>query len=435
MPRSVVAVRNRARSPKGDGRVDRLGTVVEQVERPDIKCPTRKIETSGCRRFNLHAGIIMCPALLQTPRDHSFMSRYVRRRVGQLIMAGFTGPTIPDDLRLMAREFDLGGIILFDRNVEAPQQVAELAYDAQQLSSELPLWVSVDQEGGRVARLREPFTVWPPMQTLGRSGEAVLTRRFAEALAAELRTVGISLDFVPVLDVHTNPDNPVIGDRALSDDADTVARLAGEMISALQASGVAACGKHFPGHGDTSVDSHHELPVVDHGPERLDEVELVPFKAAIARDVAMIMTAHVLYPALDPRAPATISSRIVSGLLREELGFGGVVATDDMSMGGIADGRSIDVSSVEAIVAGCDMVLLCEPNVEQQIATLEALIRAVEADKGSLARVEDALTRGRQVKERFLTETPDWRPPSPESLERLGCDEHAAVAATMQRYA
>ena len=167
----------------------------------------------------------------------------------------------------------------------------------------------------------------------------------------------------------------------------------------------------------------------------LQEVELVPFRAAIARDVAMIMTAHVLYPALDPRAPATISSRIVSGLLREELGFGGVVATDDMSMKGIANGRSIDASSVEAVVAGCDMVLLCEPNAEQQIATLEALIRAVEADKGSLARVEDALTRGRQVKERFLTETPDWRPPPPESLERLGCDEHAAVAATMQRYA
>ena len=350
-------------------------------------------------------------------------------------MAGFSGATIPDDLRLVARDFDLGGVILFDRNVEAPQQVAELAYDAQQLSSELPLWVSIDQEGGRVARLREPFTVWPPMQTLGRSGEEALARQFAEALAEELRTVGISLDYVPVLDVHTNAGNPVIGDRALSDNAETVARLGGEVIAALQASGVAACGKHFPGHGDTTVDSHHDLPVVDHSRERLREVELVPFRAAIARDVAMIMTAHVLYPALDPDAPATISSRIVSGLLREELAFGGVVATDDMSMRGIAEGRSIDESSVEAIIAGCDMVLLCEPNVEEQVATLEAIIHAVEAKTVPLTRVEDALTRGRRVKERFLSETSDWRPPPPEGLRRLGCDEHVAVADAMQQYA
>ena len=363
------------------------------------------------------------------------MSRYVRRRVGQLVMAGFSGSTIPDDLRLVAREFGLGGVVLFDRNVEAPQQIAELAYEAQKLSSELPLWVSIDQEGGRVARLREPFTVWPPMQTLGRSGEATLTRQFAKALAAELLTVGISLDFAPVLDVHTNAGNPVIGDRALSENANTVAHLGGEMIAALQAGGVAACGKHFPGHGDTTVDSHHGLPVVDHGHDRLREVELVPFREAVARDVAMIMTAHVLYPALDPDVPATISSRIVSGLLRDEMGFGGVVATDDMSMRGIAEGRSIDSSSVEAIAAGCDMVLLCEPSVEKQMATLEGIIHAVEGGGLSLTRVEDALTRGRKVKERFLSQMPDWRPPPPQGMERLGCDEHVAVAASMRRYA
>ena len=370
--------------------------------------------------------------VLETP---SLMSRYVRRRVGQLVIAGFSGSTIADDLRLVAREFGLGGVILFDRNVEAPQQVAELAYEAQQLSSELPLWVSIDQEGGRVARLREPFTVWPPMQTLGRSGEATLARQFAKALAAELLTVGISLDFAPVLDVHTNAENPVIGDRALSENADTVARLGGEMIAALQAGGVAACGKHFPGHGDTTVDSHHALPVVDHGLDRLREVELVPFREAVARDVAMIMTAHVLYPALDPDAPATISRRIVSGVLREEMGYGGVVATDDMSMRGIAEGRSIEASSVEAIAAGCDMVLLCEPNVEQQMATLEAIVHAVEGDGLALTRVEDALTRGRKVKERFLSKMPNWRPPPPQGMERLGCDEHVAVAASMRRYA
>ena len=151
----------------------------------------------------------------------------------------------------MSREFDLGGVILFGRNVEAPEQVAQLTYDAQALTREWPLWVSVDQEGGRVARLRAPFTQWPPMRTLGRSGDAQLAERFARALASELTAVGVSLDYAPVLDVHTNPHNPVIGDRALSDDPEVVARLGATIIRTLQAHGLAACGKHFPGHGDT----------------------------------------------------------------------------------------------------------------------------------------------------------------------------------------
>ena len=351
-------------------------------------------------------------------------------------MAGFPGPTISDDLRRVAREFGLGGVILFGRNVEAPEQVAELAYDAQQLATDLPLWVSVDQEGGRVARLREPFTVWPPMQTLGRSGDVALVRRFAEALAEELGTVGITLDYAPVLDVHTNPQNPVIGDRALSDDAELVARLGAAMVDSLQGAGVAACAKHFPGHGDTTADSHHALPVVDHGLDRFHEVELVPFRAAIARGVATVMTAHVLYPALDPDAPATISSRIVTDLLREELAFGGVVATDDMSMQGIAEGRSVDRSSVEALGAGCDMLLLCTPDIENQVTALEAIIRAVEDNRLPVRRVEDALARGRRVKERFLLEVPAWRPPTAERIRRgVGTGEHGAVADVMRQYA
>ena len=184
------------------------------------------------------------------------MSRYLQRRVGQLIMAGFSGSTVPAEVGELSRAFGLGGVILFARNIDAPQQVAELAHDVQMLSDDLPLWVSVDQEGGRVARLREPFTIWPPMQTLGRCGDLTLATRFGEALARELSSVGISLDYAPVLDVNTNADNPVIGDRALSDDAVEVGRIGAAIIEGLQAGGVAACGKHFPGHGDTTVDSH-----------------------------------------------------------------------------------------------------------------------------------------------------------------------------------
>jgi len=282
--------------------------------------------------------------------------RPLRRQVGQLLIAGFAGPSVPVELRALAGEFDLGGVILFGRNVESPAQVAELAFEARRLGTDAPAWVSVDQEGGRVARLRAPFTEWPPMATLGRSRDELLAERFGRALAAELRVVGISLDYAPVLDVLTNPANPVIGDRALADRADLVGRLGQCIVRELQAHGVAACGKHFPGHGDTTTDSHLELPVVEHPPDRLNAVELVPFKAAIAADVAFIMTAHVLVTALDAEHPATLSRRIVHGLLRQELGYGGVIVSDDLDMKALGGLHSVGDAAVAAIGAGCDGV-------------------------------------------------------------------------------
>src|SRR6476620_2684047 len=285
--------------------------------------------------------------------------REIRRHIGQLAITGFAGHSIPQDLRLLAREFDLGGVIFFSRNVEAPEQVAEMSHDAQALAAESPLWVSVDQEGGRVARLKRPFTVWPPMLTLGRSGDEHLAERFARALAVELRAVGISLDYTPVLDILTNPSNPVIGDRALAERAEDVARLGAVIIRTLQGEGIAACGKHFPGHGDTSVDSHHELPVVDHPPDRIERVELVPFRAAIDAEVASVMTAHVLIPALDDQRPATLSPRIIDGMLKQELGYQGLVVTDDLSMKAISATYGTPEAVVAAIAAGCDAVLLC----------------------------------------------------------------------------
>src|SRR5262245_43207699 len=223
----------------------------------------------------------------------------LRRQIGQLLVAGFTGHQIPVELKSLAREFSLGGVILFARNVVEPEQVAEVAYEAARLVPEPPVWVSVEQEGGRVARLKAPFTAWPPMATLGRSGSEALAARFARALASELKAVGVTLDYAPVLDIHTNPRNPVIGDRALAEQADAVARLGSAIVRVMQGEGIAACGKHFPGHGDTSADSHLELPLVEHPPERGREIEFLPFKAAIEAQVATIMTAHVFVPALD----------------------------------------------------------------------------------------------------------------------------------------
>jgi len=359
----------------------------------------------------------------------------LRRQIGQLLIAGFNGHHVSSELRSLAKEFGLGGVILFARNVADPEQVAELSFEASRLVPELPVWVSVDQEGGRVARLKKPFTEWPPMVTLGRSGDAALAERFARALAAELKAVGITLDYAPVLDVRTNPKNPVIGDRALADQALDVARLGAAIIRTLQGEGIAACGKHFPGHGDTATDSHHELPLVEHPPERLRDVEFAPFRAAAAAGVATIMTAHVLVPSLDETRPATLSRHIVTDLLRDELNYQGVILSDDLEMKAIAAQYAVPEAAVMAIEAGCDGVLICSGDHDTQSATLEALVHAVESDRLPWSRVEDALRRQQRAKERFLTATVSVRPASARDLRvALGRDDHQAIADEMARF-
>ncbi len=350
------------------------------------------------------------------------MPAALRREIGQLLIAGFDGQQIPAELRSLAKEFGLGGVILFARNVDAPEQVAEIAHDASRLVPDLPPWVSVDQEGGRVARLKRPFTEWPPMATLGRSGDVRLAERFARALAAEL-------------DIHTNPKNPVIGDRALAEKATEVARLGAAIVRTLQAEGIAACGKHFPGHGDTSTDSHVELPLVEHPPDRLREVEFAPFRAAIGAGVATIMTAHVLVPALDEKRPATLSRRIVHEILREELGYEGVILSDDLEMKAVAAEYEVPSSAVLAIQAGCDGVLICSGDHHTQAAALEALIHAVEEERVPASRVDDALKRHRRAKERLLASPVPARPASGRALrDVLGRDEHQAIADEMARF-
>jgi beta-N-acetylhexosaminidase len=368
-----------------------------------------------------------------------------RHDIGQLLIGSMPGTTVPVELRSLSREFQLGGVILFARNIEAPEQVAELAHDVQSLSAEMPLWVSIDQEGGRVARLQSPFTEWPPMAALGRCGDPTVASRFAAALAAELKAVGITLDYAPVLDIHTNPNNPVIGDRALAADAAMVGTLGAAIVRGLQDNGVAACGKHFPGHGDTSADSHDELPIIEHPPDRIRRVECVPFRDAIRAGVAFIMTAHLLVPSLDEDTPATLSRPIVRGLLREELGFDGVILSDDLEMEALASTHTVPEAAVKAIAAGCDGVLVCRARVqdrsgdiEAQAAVLEALVHAVEDGCIPYKQLEDALSRHRRAKQRFLADAGHVAPRRPGRKDQLaavlGCDEHRRIAEEMARY-
>jgi beta-N-acetylhexosaminidase len=335
------------------------------------------------------------------------------RRVGQRFMIGFHGFEASADAKRLIRDYGVGHVILFARNVSGPEQVAELVRELQETARtaghDTPLLVAVDQEGGRVARMGPPWTVWPPLRALGRIGDADLARKMGAALAAECSSAGVMCDFAPIMDVDTNPDNPIIGNRSPSDDPDLVGRLGVAMIEGLQGGGVVASAKHFPGHGDTSLDSHLALPVVEHGRQRLEDVEMRPFRAAVKAKVATIMMAHVLYPELDPEVPASLSTPIVDGILRGELKYDGVVLTDDLEMKAVADRWTPDRSSVMALRAGCDIVPVCQSH-DAQVTAIEGAVRAVEAGEVAFRAMDDALARVRRVKERYLL---PYRDPDP----------------------
>jgi beta-N-acetylhexosaminidase len=336
----------------------------------------------------------------------------LRTDVGQLVWVGFATPTPPHELLARIDRGDVGATILFKRNlvfdtVPAGQQVCDL--DALiALNDQLhraapdgtPAAIAIDHEGGVVQRVRAPATQWPPM--LGHAGLAApddeqLAERVGRAIGDELRALGFDVDFAPVLDVHTNPANPIIGDRAFGIEPDGVARRGLGFARGLGAAGVVACGKHFPGHGDTHTDSHLELPRVDHPLARLRAIELEPFRRAAQAQLPMLMTAHVVFAALDASLPATLSSRIVTDLLRGELKFGGVVVSDDLDMKAIADHYGAGDAAVAAVRAGCDVVLCCRDEANQ-LHAFEHLVRAAEADTGFRARVGQAAARVRVMK-------------------------------------
>ena len=325
----------------------------------------------------------------------------LREKVGQLFMIGFAGTSVSRDLADLLAAYRPGGLILFSLNLETPAQIVRLTNDLQKSSPKTPLLIAVDQEGGRVSRLPAGFTVFPPCSVLGQCDSSELAYAAAAAVAVELRAVGINMNLAPVLDLNTNPQNPIIGDRAFSASPAQVCELGLATIAGLQDNKVIACGKHFPGHGDTATDSHKELPVVSASIERLREVELRPFRHAIENNLATIMSAHVLYPALDGRLPATLSPAILTGLLRDDLGFKGVTLTDDLEMHAILDHHGIEEAAILAFQAGADMLLICKDRT-RQVAAMEAFHNAVKDGLIPEARVEASLRRISQVKDRFL---------------------------------
>lgn len=318
----------------------------------------------------------------------------IKEKTGQLFVAGFEGTSAPPELLKALEVAKLSGVILFKRNIGSPEELAALnksIYDHCP-SGPAPI-ISVDQEGGRVQRLSSPWQEWPSAKSLGECGDFGLIREVGYAMGREMAATGFNLDFAPVLDIHTNPENPIIGDRAFSSQPSQVAPMALAFARGLKESGVIPCGKHFPGHGDTFLDSHEALPYVEHNEERIRKVELLPFQTA-ATSLPAIMTAHVVFPALDGSNPATLSPGILQGILREEFGFNGLIVSDDLNMKAVAERYSPGDLAVRCLRAGVDLMLVCR-DLERLEAARKGVMDEVERDDAFARVVEDAWWRVR----------------------------------------
>ncbi len=335
-------------------------------------------------------------------------------------MVGFPGHAPDAEVKALIDD-GIFGVILFKRNIGTPAQTAALIRNLKAHAGR-PFVLAVDQEGGRVARLRgAPFTTLPSMRDIGKSRDANLAARVGQLLAFEVRALGFDWDFAPVLDVDTNPKNPVIGDRALHHEAKEVARLGVALAQGMESGGVASCGKHFPGHGDTAQDSHLALPRLPHDLKRLRDVELVPFAAFAKARLSSLMTAHVIFEALESAVPATMSKPVLEGLLRKELGFEGVLVSDDLEMKAIASHYSVEQAVVDGVNASVDLFLVCH-DAKVQRAAIAALARAVEEGRVKEARVDEALARLAALSRRFARGPEDL-------LGTLGSGEHGRLAA------
>ena len=334
------------------------------------------------------------------------------KQIGQMLLFGWQGDTPGDSQRVNAQatalidELHVGGVILMARNISPRDTLRPMLAEMQARAKAQglpPLFVATDQEGGRVNRLDLPhYTRQPSLREIGLSGDARTARESAAAIGRELRSVGINWDFAPVLDVNNNSGNPVIGDRSYGDEPALVAELGAAAVRGFQEdANLLACGKHFPGHGDTDTDSHFALPRIPHDRARLEHIELVPFRAAIAAGLAAVMTSHILFPALDPTLPATLSPAILTGLLRGEMGFDGLIITDCLEMKGVAEGWGSPEAAVLAAEAGADILLCCH-TWATQIAIRDALVQAVHTGRISASRLEESGRRIAAAKEQWV---------------------------------
>lgn len=319
-------------------------------------------------------------------------------KIGQLIVAGFEGYEVDQTLSALITEDKIGGAILFSRNISGAQQLCDLTNEIKRTAKEgVPLLIGMDEEGGAVTRLPDDVLSMPGAYMLAQKEDKAICNEAGRQIAAQLTGFGLSTGFCPDLDIWSNPDNTVIGNRAFGTSADSVAAYGLAAMEGVRSGGAVPVVKHFPGHGDTDTDSHYSLPVVTKTKQELYEEELIPFQKAIEQKVPAVMVGHLQCTELDETYPASLSKKIVQGLLRDEMGFEGAAFTDDLTMGAIVENYSLGKACVLALNAGCDMLLVCHEyeNIEEAITALK---EAVQSGEVSMERLNEAVTRILQLK-------------------------------------
>ncbi len=323
-------------------------------------------------------------------------SMSIEEKIGQLLMIGVPGTRIGTASKKLISAYRPGGLILFGYNYRTTEQLKQFNHSLQQHavnSSSVPMFISIDQEGGRVRRITGTgITQFPGNMCAGSANDPLLTYRWGRILGMQLRMVGVNMNLAPDVDVNNNPDNPVINTRSFGSDPVLVSRHGDAYIKGLQGGGVMAVAKHYPGHGDTAQDSHKVLPVIPYNRKRLDAVELLPFRSAVSAGVSSIMTAHILYPEIEKNGmPATLSPIFLSSILRDEMKFNGLIMTDDMEMGAIAGNMKIGEAALVAVKAGADIILVTTHHNTKTI--FNHLLNAVKEGTLSTERLNSSVER------------------------------------------
>jgi beta-N-acetylhexosaminidase len=349
----------------------------------------------------------------------------LEEKIGQMFLVGFEGYEPPDHILDWLRTGRIGGVILFSRNVQSPQQLAHLTQQCH-AAAKYPILIAVDQEGGDIARLRDGFSEGPGAMALGAAPNGIeLAEKVAGMLGAEMRALGINWDYAPVVDLSLNAANPAVGTRSPGADKTLVSQIASAQVRGYQGAGVASCAKHFPGLGDTAIDTHNALPALDTPLDQLITSDLEPYRAVIRQDIASIMTTHTIYTALDATYPATLSPVIIHRLLRDELHYDGIVTTDCMEMKAVTDHYAPGESAVLAALASVDLLLYSHTRPAQEGA-YEGLLAAVHSGRVPLDVIDQALNRILALKARYAVTTPP-------DLSVIRAPQHVALADTAAR--
>lgn len=349
--------------------------------------------------------------------------------IGQLFFIGLEGP------ELTAKEADfivknnIGGVTLFGRNLKGPIELHKLCTDLHNLkykmSTKAPLFIAIDMEGGRVHRLKAPFTQWPSLGKLAKLNSTSIAFKFANMMGAELRAMGINLDFAPCVDVLSNPQNALIGDRSLGSDPEFVAKMASALVRGYIKAGVVACAKHYPGHGNTIIDSHEDLPIEEVDLKTLESRELVPFKKSFRARMDLVMTAHIKYKNIDPEHPATLSPLFIRKMLREQMRYKNLIITDDLDMKALTKNYKREEIPVLAFKAGCDIMLYCNEFTSPPIG-LEAVRKALKDKVISEDQVRDSIKRVNDLKKEFALNSEPM--PLAQASQLVGHPEHLRLA-------